>query len=80
MPRRWASATSRSKSASVPNSGSTRVVVADVVADVVPGRRVDRRQPDRVDAETVGAEVVEVVDDAGQVADAVAVVSAKLRG
>ena len=48
-------------------------VVADVVAEVEPRRRVDRRQPDGVDAETVRAEVVEVVDDARQVADPVAV-------
>ena len=49
------------------------LVVADVVAEVAPGRRVDRRQPDGVDAEAVRPEMVEVVDDPGQVAHPVAV-------
>ena len=46
-------------------------VVADVVAVVVHRRAVDRGQPDHVHAETV--QVVDVADDAAQVADAVAV-------
>ena len=46
-------------------------VVGDVVAEVGHRRAEDRRQPDRVDAEI--DEVVEAVDDPGQVADAVAV-------
>ncbi len=48
-----------------------RGVIAHVVADVPAGRRIDRRQPDRVDAEAL--EVVEVGDDPRQVADPVAV-------
>ena len=47
------------------------LVVADVVAVVVLRRPVDRRQPDDVDAQV--GDVVEVVDDAADVADAVAV-------
>ena len=47
------------------------LVVADVVAVVGHRRPVDRAQPDDVDAEPL--EVVEVVDDAAEVADAVAV-------
>ena len=49
------------------------LVVADVVAEIEPGRSVDRRQPDRVHAEAVRTEVVQVVDDPDQVADTVAV-------
>ncbi len=45
--------------------------VGDVVAVVDHRRRVERRQPQRVDAEQV--QVAEPVPDAGQVADAVAV-------
>ena len=48
-------------------------VVADVVAAVATRRRIDRREPDGVDREPVRAEVVEVVDEPGEVADAVAV-------
>jgi hypothetical protein len=47
------------------------LVVGDVVAVVVLRRRVDRREPDDVDAER--GEVVEMGGDPGQVADAVAV-------
>ena len=46
-------------------------VVADVVAPVVERRRVDRVQPDRIDAER--AQVVEMRGDAVEIADAVAV-------
>jgi len=46
-------------------------VVGDVVAAVVPRRRVDGRQPQRVGAEV--ADVVEAGEDAPQVALAVAV-------
>ena len=59
-----------------PEDRVDRVVVGHVVADVEAGRRVDRRQPDRIDAERpLGAvvEVVELVDQARQVADAVVV-------
>ena len=50
-------------------------VVSHVVAAVEVGRRVDRGQPDGVDSQAVRSrpEVVEMLDDAGQVADAVAV-------
>jgi hypothetical protein len=47
------------------------LVVADVVTVVVLGRRVDRGEPQHVDAQR--HEVVEVGGDAVQVADAVAV-------
>lgn len=56
--------------------GVDRAVVGDVVADVAPGRDVDRREPQALDAQRgVGAvvEVVELLHDAAQVADAVAV-------
>ena len=46
-------------------------VVGDVVAEVGHGRGVEGRDPDGVDAE--GGEVVEAGEDAGEVADAVAV-------
>ena len=51
MPRSWTSASSASRSSSVPNIGSMSLVVADVVAVVVLRRGVDRRQPQHVDAE-----------------------------
>jgi hypothetical protein len=55
----------------VAEGGIDGAVVADVVAEVGHGRPVDRRQPDGVHAQV--DEVVEVVTDAGQVADAVPV-------
>ena len=55
-----------------PEHGVDAGVVGDVVADVEPRRGVDRREPDRVDADGL-AEVVETVDDARQVAHPVAV-------
>ncbi len=51
--------------------GHDVLVVADIVAVVVVGRSVNRRQPDHVDAQLF--EVIQFVDDAAQVADAVAV-------
>ena len=60
-----------------PEQRIDRPVVADVIAEVESGRRVDRRQPEGVDAETGPAQVVEVVDDTRQVADAVAVAVGK---
>jgi hypothetical protein len=48
-------------------------VVADVVAEVQAGRRVDRRQPDGVDPEAVRAEMIEVPDDPAQIADTIAI-------
>jgi len=50
-------------------------VVGDVVAEVEIGRRVDRREPDRVDPEGARravVQVIEVVLDARQVAEPVA--------
>ena len=48
-----------------------RRVVGDVIAEVETGRRVDRREPDRVHPEA--GDVVEMGADPGQVADAVAI-------
>ena len=59
-----------------PEDGIDRVVVGDVVADVEAGRGMDGRQPDRVDPEgplRAVVEVVELVDQPGQVTDPVAV-------
>ena len=68
MPRACACVTSSVKSGSVPNSGSTARVVGDVVATVAQRRGVERRQPEAVDAEPL--QVVEPVDQAGEVARA----------
>src|SRR5690349_21851537 len=46
-------------------------VVADVIPDVPPRRRVDRREPDRIDPQV--DEIVELAGDARQVAGAVAI-------
>ncbi len=51
------------------------LVIADVVAVVVVGRFVDRREPDDIDAQRL--EVIQLLDDAAQVADAVAVAVVK---
>jgi hypothetical protein len=48
------------------------VVVANVVAHVVDGQHINRRQPVDIDAEVL--EAVQLLDNAAQVADAVAVV------
>ncbi len=50
-------------------------MVADVVAEVATRRGVERREPDRIDPERVGlaGEVIEVGDDAVEIADAIAV-------
>ena len=48
-----------------------RAIVRDVVAAVSKRRRVERQQPEAVDAEPV--QVVELLDDAGDIPDAVAV-------
>jgi hypothetical protein len=53
-------------------------VVGHVVAEVGHRRRVERRHPDRVDAEP--GEVVEPARDAGQVADPSPFESANERG
>ena len=70
-PRPCASASRRSKSASVPKSGIDVAVVGDVVAEIGHRRGIDRRDPDRIDAEP--DEIIEPRQDAGQIADAVAV-------
>ena len=70
-PSPWASATRASKSASVPKCGVDVAVVGHVVAGVGLGRRVERVQPDGVDAEV--GDVGQPRPDAGQIADAVTV-------
>ena len=58
-------------------------VVAYVVAPVLQWRRVDGAQPDCIDSErAVGAivQIVQVLDDALEIADSVAFESPKLRG
>ncbi len=56
-----------------PEEWVDRAVIADVVAEIESRRRVDRRQPDGIDAQASGPQVIEVVDDSRQVADAVAI-------
>ena len=46
-------------------------IIGDVVAVIGHGRRIDRRDPDGVDAEP--SEVIEAARDAGEIADTVAV-------
>jgi len=46
-------------------------IVGDVIAEVGHGRGIDRRDPDRIDAEP--AEIIETPPDAFEVADAVAI-------
>src|SRR5258705_631748 len=55
--------------------GMDTAVVADVVTPIGERRRVNRIQPDRIDAERVRAsiEIVEMRGDAVEVADAVAI-------
>jgi hypothetical protein len=56
--------------------GGDVAVVGDVVAEVRHRRSIERRQPDRLDAQRLLRAVVEVIEvggDAGQVADAIAV-------
>ena len=62
MPRSCAASTNSTKSPRVPNSGSTSVKSADVVAAVAQRRPEERRQPDAVDAEPL--EVVELLGQA----------------
>ena len=71
MPRRPASATSRSKSSMRPELGRNGAEVRHVVAPVGVGGHGDRREPDAVDAEP--CEVVQMLDDPRDVADAVSV-------
>jgi hypothetical protein len=51
--------------------GVDLLVVADVVAGVVLGRRVDRREPQHVNPQ--GREVVQPRSDSGEIADAVCI-------
>ena len=51
--------------------GMHRAVFGDVVAVVAPRRGIERQQPDRVDAEL--GDVVELLHQAGEIADAVIV-------
>ena len=51
--------------------GIDAAVVGDVVAVVLAGARIERQQPERVDAEVL--QIVELLGQAGEVADAVAV-------
>ena len=46
-------------------------VIGHVVAEILHRRRIDRREPERVDAQPV--QVVQARDDPAQVADAVAI-------
>src|SRR5258705_5905080 len=53
-------------------------IVCDVVAEIRHGRDVERRNPDTVDAER--RDVIELLDDARQIADAIAVAILKAPG
>ena len=60
----------------VPEGGVDVAVVSDVVAEVRHGRAIERREPDRVDAERSGSAVVQVIEacrDPCEVADPIAV-------
>jgi hypothetical protein len=72
MSRRFASSTSRPKSARVPILRIDVAVVADLVAEIDPRRRVERCQPDGVDTEI--DQVVQSLCDAVEVPDAITVV------
>ena len=71
MPRSCAASTKRLKSSSVAVGGMHRSIVGDVVAVVAQRRGIERQQPDRRHAERL--DVVEPFEQAGKVADAVAV-------
>ena len=70
-PRRCASATKLAEVLERAVVGMHVGVVGDVVAVVAQRRRIERQQPDRVDAELL--DVVEPLGQPGEVADAVAV-------
>ena len=74
-PRSWHARDQRVEVVERPELGRDARVVGDVVAEVGERARVDRAQPDRVHAQGgIGpAQVVEAAEDAGEVADAVAV-------
>ena len=74
-PRRLASTMKRLKSFMVPKSGLMRAVVGDVVAVVAAGRRIERQQPQRGDAEIL--QIVELFGQPGEIADAVIVAVGK---
>ena len=71
MPRLCASSTSSHEVAEVAELRQHREEVADVVAAVAQRRLVERQQPEAVDAEPL--QVVELLDQAAEVAGAVAV-------
>jgi hypothetical protein len=58
-----------------PEDGIDRRVIHDVVAAVKHGRRVDRGEPDGVDAERIrpAGEMVQVLDEPRDIADPIAV-------
>ncbi len=70
-PRRLASCMKRRKSLHRAERRIDVAVVGDVVAVVAAGRRIERQEPQRGDAEV--AQVIELLGQAGEVADAVAV-------
>src|SRR3546814_16387643 len=55
--------------------GVHAAIFGNVVTVIAPRRRIERQQPDRVDAEF--GDVVELVDEAGEIADAVAIAIAE---
>ncbi len=71
MPRRWAASSSVDEVVDGAELRQHLVEVADVVAAVAQRRVVERRQPEAVDAEPL--QVVQLVDQAAQVAGAVGV-------
>jgi hypothetical protein len=65
----------RLKSFMVPEIGIDRAVVGDVVAVVAAGRRIERQQPQRGDAELL--QVAELFGQSCEIADAVIVAVGK---
>ena len=70
-PRAWRPIEERVEVGQGPEQGIDVAIVADVVAEVLHRRGEEGREPDPVDAEA--GDVVEPLDDALQVADAIAV-------
>ena len=69
--RRFASVMNLRKSRMRAEVGIDAPIVGDVVAVVLAGTRIERQQPQRVDAEVL--EIIELLGQAGEIADAVAV-------
>ena len=69
--RRFASVMNLRKSRMRAEVGIDAAIVGDVVAVVLAGARIERQQPQRVDAEVL--QIIELLGQAGEVADAVAV-------